>query len=90
MTGNLPDCLATRASFKLDLRGPAMTIQTACSTSLTAIAQAINTLRAGQCDMALAGGVSITFPQKRGYLAQEGGLSSDDGTCRPFDNAASG
>lgn len=90
MTGNLNDCLATRVSFKLNLRGPAMTVQTACSTSLTAIAQAVLNLRSGQCDTALAGGVSITFPQQRGYLAQEGGLASDDGTCRPFDNEASG
>ncbi|KEJ95561.1 amino acid adenylation domain-containing protein [Pseudosulfitobacter pseudonitzschiae] len=90
ITGNMPDCLATRVAFKLDLRGPAMTVQTACSTSLTAIAQAILNLRTGQADIALAGGVSITFPQKRGYMAQDGGLASDDGTCRPFDEAASG
>ncbi|RBW52506.1 non-ribosomal peptide synthetase [Ruegeria sp. A3M17] len=90
LTGNIGDCLATRVSYKLDLHGPAMTVQTACSTSLTAISQALLALRACQCDMALAGGVSITFPQKRGYIAQEGGLSSDDGTCRPFDAEASG
>ncbi|SDC03797.1 hybrid non-ribosomal peptide synthetase/type I polyketide synthase [Ruegeria marina] len=90
MTGNLNDCLSTRVSYKLNLRGPAMTVQTACSTSLTAIAQAMLNLRSGQCDTALAGGVSITFPQRRGYLTQEGGLASDDGTCRPFDAEASG
>ncbi|MEZ5766664.1 MAG: amino acid adenylation domain-containing protein [Paracoccaceae bacterium] len=89
-TGNLSDCLATRVSYKLDLKGPAMTVQTACSTSLTAIAQAMLNLRAGTCDAALAGGVAITFPQRRGYLAQDGGLASDDGTCRPFDAEASG
>ncbi|WP_170423859.1 non-ribosomal peptide synthetase/type I polyketide synthase [Ruegeria arenilitoris] len=90
MTGNLSDCLATRVSYKLDLKGPAMTVLTACSSSLTAISQAITALRSGQCDMALAGGVSITFPQNRGYITQEGGLASDDGTCRPFDAQASG
>ncbi|MCB1355917.1 MAG: amino acid adenylation domain-containing protein, partial [Maritimibacter sp.] len=89
-TGNLGDCLATRVSYKLGLSGPAYTVQTACSTSLTAIAQAMLNLRAGQCGTALAGGVSITFPQRRGYVAQDGGLSSDDGTCRPFDADASG
>ncbi|TMM51060.1 non-ribosomal peptide synthetase/type I polyketide synthase [Sulfitobacter sabulilitoris] len=90
LTGNLGDCLATRVSFKLNLQGPAMTVQTACSTSLTAISQAVLNLRSGLCDMALAGGVSITFPQRRGYFTQDGGLASDDGTCRPFDAQATG
>lgn len=90
LTGNLGDCLATRVAYKLDLNGPALTVQTACSTSLTAISQAMVNLRAGTCDMALAGGVSISFPQNRGYMTQEGGLASDDGTCRPFDAEASG
>ncbi|MDE3122052.1 MAG: amino acid adenylation domain-containing protein, partial [Paracoccaceae bacterium] len=90
LTGNLPDSLATRVAWKLDLKGPAMTVQTACSTSLTAIAQAVTALRGGLADVALAGGVSITFPQKRGYFAQEGGMGSTDGLCRPFDADASG
>ncbi|WP_170416496.1 non-ribosomal peptide synthetase/type I polyketide synthase [Ruegeria atlantica] len=90
MTGNLGDCLATRVSYKLDLKGPSMTVLTACSSSLTAVSQAMMALRSRQCDMALAGGVSITFPQNRGYVAQEGGLASDDGVCRPFDAQASG
>lgn len=90
LTGNLPDSLATRVAWKLDLKGPAMTVQTACSTSLTAIAQAVTALRGGLADIALAGGVSITFPQKRGYFAQEGGMGSTDGLCRPFDADASG
>lgn len=90
LTGNLPESLSTRVAWKLDLKGPAMTVQTACSTSLTAIAQAVNALREGQADAALAGGVSITFPQKRGYLAQEGGMASADGVCRPFDADAGG
>jgi len=90
LTGNITDALATRVAFKLNLKGPALTVHTACSTSLTAIAQAVTALRANQCDVALAGGVSITFPQQRGYLSQEGGMSSPDGLCRPFDAAAGG
>ena len=82
--------LATRVSYKLDLRGPALTIQTACSTSLVAVAQACQSLLLYQSDMALAGGASISFPQHRGYLHQEGGMVSADGHCRPFDASASG
>ena len=84
------DFLATRVSYKLDLKGPSLTLQTACSTSLLAVAQACQSLILGQSDMALAGGVSITFPQKRGYLHLEGGMVSADGTCRTFDANASG
>lgn len=90
LTGNITDTISSRVAYKLDLRGPAMTVHTACSTGLTAIAQAVTALRAGQCDMALAGGISITFPQKRGYITQEGGMSSPDGLCRPFDAQAGG
>ena len=90
LTGSWVDSLATRVSFKLDLKGPALTVQTACSTSLTAIAQACESLLAGASDMVLAGGVSITFPQRRGYMALEGGMVSPDGTCRPFDAEANG
>ncbi len=90
VTGNDKDYLATRIAYKLNLRGPAMTIQTACSTSLVAIAQACQSIREGQCDMALAGGVSISFPQNRGYLYIEGSLASQDGHCRPFDANAKG
>ncbi len=90
MTGNTNDSLAGRVAYKLGLKGPAVAVSTACSTSLTAIAQACQSLRAGQSDMALAGGVSITFPQKRGYLAQEGGMTAPDGICRPFDADAGG
>ncbi|GGA09746.1 type I polyketide synthase [Neptunicoccus cionae] len=89
-TGNIGDSLATRVAYKLDLKGPAISMGTACSTSLTAISQACVSLRAGQSDVALAGGVSITFPQKRGYFSQDGGMASEDGTCRPFDAAANG
>ncbi|MDP9014185.1 MAG: amino acid adenylation domain-containing protein [Pseudomonadota bacterium] len=84
------DFLATRVSYKLDLRGPSLTLQTACSTSLLAVAKACQSLLLYESDMALAGGVSITFPQKRGYQHLEGGMVSADGTCRPFDADASG
>ena len=90
MLGNDKDFLPTRVSYKLNLRGPSMTVQTACSTSLVAICQAAQSLLTGGCDMALAGAVSITFPQHRGYIPQEGGLASLDGHCRPFDHRASG
>ena len=84
------DFVATRTAYKLGLTGPAISVQTACSTSLTAIGMAVENLRAGRCDMALAGGVSITFPQKRGYFYQEGGMGAPDGVCRPFDADAKG
>ncbi len=84
------DFLATRVSYKLDLRGPAMTLQTACSTSLLAVTQACQALMLGQADMMLAGGVSISFPQRRGYVYQEGGMASADGHCRTFDANANG
>ncbi|WP_068084552.1 hybrid non-ribosomal peptide synthetase/type I polyketide synthase [Novosphingobium rosa] len=90
LVGSLPEVLASRVAYKLDLRGPAMTVQSACSTSLLAVAQACQSLLTYQCDAALAGGVSITFPQKRGYLWQDGGMGSRDGSCRPFDAAACG
>jgi amino acid adenylation domain-containing protein len=88
--GNDEDYLATRVAYKLNLRGPAITIQTACSTSLVAISQACLSLLGYQCDMALAGGVSITFPQKRDYLFEDDGLASADGSCRTFDASAQG
>jgi 3-oxoacyl-(acyl-carrier-protein) synthase len=84
------DFVATRTAYKLGLKGPAISVQTACSTSLTAIGLAVENLRAGRCDMALAGGVSITFPQKRGYFYEEGGMGAPDGVCRPFDTNAKG
>ncbi|MEM1140914.1 MAG: polyketide synthase, partial [Pseudomonadota bacterium] len=88
--GNDKDYLATRVAFKFGLSGPAMTVQTACSTSLVAIATACQNLEAYQCDMALAGGVTIVVPQRRGYAYREGGMLSPDGRCRPFDAAAAG
>lgn len=90
LLGTLHDFVATRVAYKLNLRGPAVAVQSACSTSLLAVAQACQSLAALQCDMALAGGVSITLPQKRGYLYQEGGMASPDGACRPFDARAAG
>jgi amino acid adenylation domain-containing protein len=90
MIGNEKDYLATRVAYKLNLRGPALNIYTACSTSLVAICQAVNGLQSFQCDVALAGGVSVKFPQERGYLYQEGGIVSPDGHCRTFDERAQG
>lgn len=88
--GNDKDYLATRVSFLLNLRGPAITVQTACSTSLVAISQACQSLISGQCSMALAGGVTLKLPQNRGYLYTEGGMVSPDGVCRTFDARARG
>ncbi len=90
MMGNDKDFLPTRVSWKLDLRGPSVTVQSACSTSLVAVAQACQSLLTYGCDMALAGGISITFPQHRGYLPEEGGIVSVDGVVRPFDHRAQG
>ena len=90
MLGNDKDFVATRIAYKMNLRGPSIAVQSACSTSLVAICQACQNLQTYQCDMALAGGVSVTFPQKRGYVHEEGSLVSGDGRCRPFDIAAGG
>jgi amino acid adenylation domain-containing protein len=88
--GSNIDFLATRVSYKLNLKGPAFTLVAGCSTSLIAVCQAAQALQTYQCDMALAGGVSISFPQKRGYPYQEGGMVSPDGHCRAFDENANG
>ena len=88
--GNDKDFVATRTSYKLDLRGPAMTVQTACSTSLVAVHAACQALVDGECEMALAGGVSLQVPMTSGYLFQEGGIVSPDGHNRAFDAAAKG
>jgi acyl transferase domain-containing protein len=87
---NDKDYLATRVAYKLGLEGPAVTVQTACSTSLVAIHLACQSLLAGECDVALAGGVSIHVQQRGGHFHQEGGIASRDGHCRPFDAEASG
>ncbi|WP_419194452.1 HAD-IIIC family phosphatase [Novipirellula herctigrandis] len=88
--GNDKDYLATRVSFLLNLRGPSMTVQTACSTSLVAVVQACQALQLYQCEMALAGGSTLKLPQKRGYLYSDGGMVSPDGVCRTFDADARG
>ena len=90
MLGNDKDFLCTRVSYKLDLRGPSMSIQTACSTSLVAVQVACRALQRHECDIALAGGVSVGFPQRAGHLFQEGMIYSPDGHCRPFDAEARG
>jgi len=90
MFGNDKDFIATRIAYKLNLHGPSIAVQSACSTSLVAICQACQNLLTYQCDIALGGGVSITFPQKRGYVAEEGSLASADGRCRPFDVSCGG
>jgi acyl transferase domain-containing protein/acyl carrier protein len=90
LIGNDKDFLSTRVSYKLNLSGPSLTVQTACSTSLVAISLACQSVLNYQCDMALAGGVSIRVPQKTGYLHQEGGILSPDGHCRAFDANAQG
>ena len=87
---NDKDYLTTRVSYKLNLTGPSINVQTACSTSLVAIHLACQSLMAGECEMALAGGVSVHAPQKIGYLYQEGSILSADGHCRAFDEQASG
>ncbi|MBL0034589.1 MAG: amino acid adenylation domain-containing protein [Flavobacteriales bacterium] len=90
MTANEKDYIATRLAFEFDLRGPALSLHTGCSTSLVAIAQAFKALRDGDCDMALAGGVSITAPINSGILYNEGGMYSPDGSTRTFDAQGKG
>lgn len=90
MIGNDKDYLASRVSYKLNLTGPSMVIQTACSTSLSAVHVACQSLLGGECDMALAGGVCVNLPQITGYVHQTGSIASADGHCRPFDANASG
>lgn len=90
MISNDKDFLATRVAYKLNLEGPAVTVQTACSSSLVAVHMASQSLNRFECDMALAGGVSIRLPQKRGYLYQEGMILSPDGHCRAFAEDAKG
>ncbi|WP_368929689.1 HAD-IIIC family phosphatase [Bacillus pumilus] len=87
---NMRDYLATMISYKLNLKGPSMVVQTACSTSMVSIHLAVQALLSGDCHMAVAGGVSTRLPQKSGYLYQEGMIHSSDGHCRVFDNKADG
>lgn len=87
---NDKDFLSTRVSYQLDLRGPSLNVQTACSTSLVAVHLACQSLLAGECDMALAGGSTIEVPQGQGYLHREEEVRSLDGRCRAFDAESSG
>lgn len=89
-TGNDKDFLATRLSHVLDLKGPSVNMQTACSTSLVTTHYACQALMNGECDMALAGGVTIELPHARGYIFKEGEVLSPDGHCHAFDHRAQG
>ncbi|MGM1057642.1 beta-ketoacyl synthase N-terminal-like domain-containing protein [Saccharothrix sp. Mg75] len=87
---NDKDFAATRIAYALDLKGPAFTLHTACSTSLVAIDVACRNLWTGACQIALAGGSGLTLPHKNGYRHQENMIHSPDGSCRPFDKDAGG
>ena len=89
-TINEKDYIATRTAYHLNLKGPAVAVHSACSTSLLAIAEAAEAIRNGRCEVALAGGSSITTPINSGHLYQEGSIMSPDGRCRPFDENAKG
>ena len=88
--GNDKDSLTTEVAYKLNLKGPGITIQSSSSTSLVAVHVACQSLLGYECDMALAGGVSIHCPEKAGYMYSEGGTTSRDGHCRAFDAKAQG
>ncbi|RZK74203.1 MAG: acyltransferase domain-containing protein, partial [Pedobacter sp.] len=90
LTVNEKDYAASRTAYHLNLKGPAVSVNSACSTSLLAITQAVNSLRANQCDIALAGAASVTSPVNSGHLYQEGSMLSADGHCKPFDDSATG
>ena len=88
--GNDKDYLTTQVSYKLNLKGPSIAVQTSCSTSLVAVCLACQNLWGYGCDMALAGGVSVAVPQKKGYFYMPGGILSPDGHCRTFDAEGQG
>ncbi len=90
LVANEKDFIATRVAHRLNLTGPAINVNTACSTSLVAIIEACTALAAGLCDAAIAGGTSVQFPQNQGHLHQQGNIFTPDGHCRPFDAAAAG
>ncbi|WP_437928193.1 amino acid adenylation domain-containing protein [Sorangium sp. So ce291] len=90
LLGNVTDGLTTRVAYKLGLRGPAVTVLTACSTSLVAVHMACQSLAARECDMVLAGGVVVLPPTRLGHVHEEGSLASPDGHCRPYDEDARG
>src|ERR1041384_2874045 len=88
--GNDKDFLSTRVSYKLNLKGPSVVVQSACSTSLLAVHLACQSILNGECDMALAGGVRLSVPSRAGYYAVDGGIMSPDGHCRAYDARAAG
>lgn len=90
MIGNDKDHMTSQVAYRLNIRGPVVAVQTSCSTSLVATHLACESLLSGQCDMALAGGVTIKYPQVPGYVHQQGGLTSADGRLRAFDAEATG
>ena len=90
MTVNEKDYIASRTAYQLDLKGPAVSVYSACSTSLLAISQAVESIRKNQCDLALAGGASVTAPVNSGHLYQEGAMFSRDGHTRSFDAEGTG
>ncbi len=90
LLGNDKDFVATRIAHKLDLTGPAVSVHTACSTSLVAVCQAVRSLFNRECDVALAGAASVTVPQRSGHVHTEGAMLSADGHTRPFDASATG
>ncbi len=90
VTSNDKDYLTTRVSYKLDLKGPSMNVQTACSTALVSTVLGMESLLGYQSDAVIVGGVSLELPEHQGYVYQEGGLQSPDGRCRTFDKDAAG
>lgn len=90
MTINEKDYIATRVAYQLNLKGPAVSVYSGCSTSLLAIAQAAESIRSGKCQVALAGGVAIHAPINSGQYYEEGAMFSPDGHCKPFDKDAKG
>lgn len=90
LTFNEKDFLTTKIAYKMNFKGPSVNVQTACSTSLVAVHQAVKSLINGEADMAVAGGVCISYPRKEGYLWHQGMIYSKDGHCRPFSDDATG
>jgi acyl transferase domain-containing protein len=90
LMGNEQDYLTTRVSYRLNLRGPSVTVQTACSTSLVAVHMACESILGGECDLALAGGVAVNIPQRVGFHFSREAIFSADGRCRAFDADAAG
>src|ERR1700736_6272888 len=86
--GNERDSLSSTVSYKLNLKGPSITVQTACSTSLVAVHLARQSLLSGETDMVLAGAISVRVPHRAGYFADAGGVTSPDGHVRAFDSRA--